>query len=506
MQALEINVSEVLHNSIKTETEEAIQRELTAWEQENVYKEVPNEGQKLISLRWVFTPKVINGVMSTKARLVARGFEEEQYIRSDSPTCLRESVRLFFSIAISNGFDVGSIDIKCAFLQGYQIDRDIYVKPPVEVNTNNIWKLQKVIYGLCDAPRAWYIRVNDEFIKLGAKVSKYDKAFYIWTQNNILHGIMIVHVDDFIWAGSKFFVSNVITSIKSIFKISKENNTAFKYIGINVKITRDAIYINQRNYTNSLLPINISQERKKNKDTSLNKKEMHDLRSIIGQINCLSGISRPDLSFENCIMSTSQTKATGHDLIRANKVLTAAKNHEYEIKFSKLDQTSLSMAVFNDASFGNLIDGGSQGGFIVFLVDMYGNSNPLIWSSKRIKRVVKSTLGAETISLVEAAENAFLLARFIEEIIPNIQLTIRCFTDSKGLYDAVNTTNSISDKRLRIEMAVVREMVEKNEIKLDWISKEYQLADVLTKKGASCEMLIDVIKNGKIPWLNNSNI
>ena len=228
MQALEINVSEVLHNSIKTETEEAIQRELTAWEQENVYKEVPNEGQKLISLRWVFTPKVINGVMSTKARLVARGFEEEQYIRSDSPTCLRESVRLFFSIAISNGFDVGSIDIKCAFLQGYQIDRDIYVKPPVEVNTNNIWKLQKVIYGLCDAPRAWYIRVNDEFIKLGAKVSKYDKAFYIWTQNNILHGIMIVHVDDFIWAGSKFFVSNVIKSIKSIFKISKENNTTFK--------------------------------------------------------------------------------------------------------------------------------------------------------------------------------------------------------------------------------------------------------------------------------------
>ena len=147
LQALETNVSEILNSSIKTETEEAKQRELTSWRQEEVYKEVPNEGQKTISTRWVITTKVINGVMSTKARLVARGFEEkeEQIIRSDSPTCLRESVRLFFSIAISCGFDIGSIDIKCAFLQGYSIDRDIFIKPPREANSNKLWMLQKVV-------------------------------------------------------------------------------------------------------------------------------------------------------------------------------------------------------------------------------------------------------------------------------------------------------------------------------------------------------------------------
>ena len=95
----------------------------------------------------MISPKVINGVMSTKARFVARGFKEkeEQIIRSDSPTCLRESVRLFFSIAISCGFDIGSIDIKCAFLQGYSIDRDIFIKPPREANSNKLWMLQKVV-------------------------------------------------------------------------------------------------------------------------------------------------------------------------------------------------------------------------------------------------------------------------------------------------------------------------------------------------------------------------
>ena len=138
---------------------------------------------------------------------------------------------------------------------------------------------------------------------------------------------------------------------------------------------------------------------------------------------------------------------------------------------------------------------------VLFLVDKNGNSNPLIWASRRIKRVVKSTLAAETLSLVEAAENAFLLAKFIEEVLPHTyRLKITCFTDSKGLYDAVNTTNTINDKRLRIEMAIVREMVENSEIA--WIKKEYQLADVFTKSGASSELLIEVLKNGKITWLN----
>ena len=60
MQSLEINVLELLHNSIKTETEEAKQKELTSWIQ------VLNEGQKTISTCWVVSPKLVDGVMSAK--------------------------------------------------------------------------------------------------------------------------------------------------------------------------------------------------------------------------------------------------------------------------------------------------------------------------------------------------------------------------------------------------------------------------------------------------------
>ena len=60
MQSLEINVLELLHNSVKTETEEAKQKELTSWIQ------VLNEGQKTISTCWVVSPKLVDGVMSAK--------------------------------------------------------------------------------------------------------------------------------------------------------------------------------------------------------------------------------------------------------------------------------------------------------------------------------------------------------------------------------------------------------------------------------------------------------
>ena len=79
MQALEINISEVLHISIKTETE-------TSWLQEDVYREVPNEGQKPFQTQMVVSSKVIDNVTSAKARLFAKEFEEHTAC-TPSPFC-----------------------------------------------------------------------------------------------------------------------------------------------------------------------------------------------------------------------------------------------------------------------------------------------------------------------------------------------------------------------------------------------------------------------------------
>ena len=57
-------------------------------------------------------------------------------------------------IVATNGWTLHAIDVKSAFLQGKQINRIIYLKPPPEAHTENkLWRLKKCVYRLNDAAR-----------------------------------------------------------------------------------------------------------------------------------------------------------------------------------------------------------------------------------------------------------------------------------------------------------------------------------------------------------------
>ena len=71
-------------------------------------------------------------------------------------------------------------------------------------------------------------------------------------------------------------------------------------------------------------------------------------------------------------------------------------------------------------------------------------------------------------------------------------------TDNLSLYQAAHSTNQLEDDRLKIDMAIIREMVQRQEIQLQWAPGSEQVSDVLTKKGASWEKLCDVLKRGEI--------
>ena len=77
----------------------------------------------------------------------------------------------------------------------------------------------------------------------------------------------------------------------------------------------------------------------------------------------------------------------------------------------------LTVECYSDASFGNLAGGGSQGGYIIFLSDPDGSRCPLSWQSRKVCRVVKSTLAAETLALLDAAEAGVYLANLITEVV-----------------------------------------------------------------------------------------
>ena len=50
-----------------------------------------------------------------------------------------------------------------------------------------------------------------------------------------------------------------------------------------------------------------------------------------------------------------------------------------------------------------------QGGFVIFLCGKNGKSSPLMWTSHKLKKVVKSSMAAESMSMSEGAAYAVLL-------------------------------------------------------------------------------------------------
>ena len=101
-------------------------------------------GQRALSVHWVITEKTLCDKKCIKARLVARGYEEQEVnLRTDSPTCSREGLRTVLSIIVSNNWKCRSTDIKAAFLKGSQTERDVYLRPPPEADhPKTLWKLK----------------------------------------------------------------------------------------------------------------------------------------------------------------------------------------------------------------------------------------------------------------------------------------------------------------------------------------------------------------------------
>ena len=143
-------------------------------------------GQLYISVRWVFSRKVKNGENITKARLCARSLEEVKDFPTDSPCCSRIGICTIFILITSNQWEIKSINIKTAFLQGKQFERTVYLCLPKEANTSSIWKLQKCVYSLADASRYWYLHVREELVRLGAKLNKIDPGIFYWQDDSVL--------------------------------------------------------------------------------------------------------------------------------------------------------------------------------------------------------------------------------------------------------------------------------------------------------------------------------
>ena len=471
----------------------AKEKEIENWKRNGVYEEVEDVGQQSLSVHWVVTEKETADGTLVKARLVARGFEEDSLeLQKDSPTCSKEAVRLALTLASAKGWVCHTMDIKAAYLQGHKMEREVYLRPPSEFDNGSLWRLKKTVYGLCDAARQWYNRVRDQLIVMGATISSLDPALFSWKYNDATEGVMCIYVDDFLWAGTDRFAKTVIDKLYQVFQVGSSHIGSFKYLGLNIVTQRDGgVTVDQFQYGASLESITVSKQRAAMKTSALSEKERNEYRALLGQLNWMATHTRPDIAFDVGELSMSISKATVSDMLRLGKVIGRVKSDPIRLyipRMSALDECHLEC--FADASFANMQGNASQGGYIVFLCDNFQGKCPIFWQSKKIRRVVKSTLAAEALALLDGASTAVYLAKIIQEMSDCGNIPIKCFVDNRSLVDALSSYKLVDDRRLRIDISVLKDMLHNGELsEISWVDTSMQLADCLTKRGASFERL-----------------
>ena len=478
----------------------AKQEELSKWEKYEAFIEVNEEdATNPISTRWVITDKG----ETEKARLCVRGFEEEIYPRSDSPTASSEAMKLFLSISANQSFRLKSLDVTSAFLQGEKLERDVFVIPPPEVRKfGKLWKLQKSAYGLYDASRKWFLAVKAELLEMGMKPVSGDDAVFTKHEEGQLTGLCIMHVDDFLVGGTEAFESMLNNKLKKRFSFGRTETGRFKFTGLNIEQKNDGVFVDQIEFIKSLKPIQLNGVGPK--DEKLSKTEFKAYHGLTGQISWAAQNTRPDLAYNARDLATRNKFATLEDLQYANKVLKKAQKENIKIKYSRLGPLEdLYIVGFTDSSYRNAEESTkSVAGRILFLANKTGRCSPISWKSKTIQQVCKSVKSAETRSLDLGMEDGIFQAQMFHEMVTGkagSQVPVRMKIDSKTLHDSLQSTKQVEEKTIRHLIAWQKQQVLDGQIQqVDWVCSEAMLADCFTKKNVKSGQLLEAVCKGQL--------
>jgi hypothetical protein len=214
----------------------------------------------VIGTKWVFRNKQDeNGIIvRNKARLVAQGYSQVEGLDFDetfAPVARLEAIRILLAYATSHNIKLYQMDVKSAFLNG-KINELVYVEqPPGFKNSkkpNHVYKLSKALYGLKQAPRAWYERLQDFLVSKGFKVGKVDTILFTKKIRDDLF-ICQIYVDDIIFGSTnQEFYEEFDDMMSREFEMSMIGELSF-FLGLQVKQTKDEIFICQSKYVIDLL-------------------------------------------------------------------------------------------------------------------------------------------------------------------------------------------------------------------------------------------------------------
>ena len=494
-------------------------KEVKAWIDHRAVRRVAPgtlDDRQIMRCRWVLTwkpPEHEGGARRAKARLVVLGFEDPdlQTVPNDAPTLGKDARQLLLQKVVSNRWRLINFDISSAFLQGQGDGRLLGVKPPEEIQKalgmkrGDQCQLDGGAYGRVDAPFLWFKTLKQTLENLGFIQSPFDACTFLLVtpgtqEEPKVHGVLGIHVDDGIGGGDKYF-SLVVQKLREIYSFGSYDEGEFIFTGIRFRQWDDgSVEMDQVEYVEKIQPIHIPRNRRTEPSEKLRPDEVSELRRLNGSLQYAAVHARPDICAKVGALQSAIPRAEVRHLIEANRVLHEAKSHHMSLMIVPIEEANLTFCTFSDASFATSKDNNSYQGTLVVATDWKMLENrqavivPMAWSSKKISRVVRSTLSAEVVALSGSVDRMSWLRLFWEWFkSPNVDLTnpdeiLRrapesvLVTDCKSAYDISTKTAvpSCVELRTQLECLLLRERLQEN-CRMRWVHSKAMLADCLTK-------------------------
>ncbi|GJV69455.1 putative ribonuclease H-like domain-containing protein [Tanacetum coccineum] len=473
---------------------EAMQEELLQFKLQQVWVlvDLPN-GAKVIGTKWVYRNKKDERgvVVRNKARLVAQGHRQEEGIDYDevfAPVARIEAIRLFLAFASFMGFIVYQMDVKSAFLYG-TIDEEVYVsQPPGFVDPDHptkVYKVVKALYGLHQAPRAWYATLSTFLEKHGYKRGTIDKTLFIRRNKKDIM-LVQVYVDDIIFGSTnKSWCDEFEALMQSRFQMSSMGELTF-FLGLQVKQNKGGIFISQDKYVAEILKkfdlVNVKaaitpMETKLplTKDEEAFDVDVHLYRSMIGSLMYLTA-SRPDIMYAVCVCSRFQvTPKTSH--LNAVKRIFKYLKGKPNLGLWYPRDSPLDLEALSDSDYGGSnLDRKSTTGGCQFL-----GQRLISWQCKKQTIVATSTTEAEYVAAANCCGQVLWVQNQLLDYGFNFMNTKIHIDNESTICIVKNPVYHSKTKHIEIRHHFIRDCYEKKLISVEKIHTDLNVADLLTK-------------------------
>ncbi|GJU11805.1 putative ribonuclease H-like domain-containing protein [Tanacetum coccineum] len=398
-------------------------------------------------------------VVRNKARLVAQGYTQEEGIDYDevfAPVARIEAIRLFLAFASFMGFIVYQMDVKSAFLYG-TIDEEVYVsQPPGFVDPdhpNKVYKVVKALYGLHQAPRAWYATLSTFLEKHGYKRGTIDKTLFIKRDKKDIM-LVQVYVDDIIFGSTnKSWCDEFEALMKSIFQMSSMGELTFFLAAITPMETK--------------VPLT--------KDEEAIDVDVHLYRSMIGSLMYLTA-SRPDIMYAVCVCSRFQVTPKTSHLNAVKRIFKYLKGKPH-LGLWYPRESPFDLEAFSDSDYGGSnLDRKSTTGGCQFL-----GQRLISWQCKKQTIVATSTTEAEYVAAANCCGQVLWVQNQLLDYGFNFMNTKIHIDNESTICIVKNPVYHSKTKHIEIRHHFIRDCYEKKLISVEKIHTDLNVADLLTK-------------------------